>query len=70
MPNIMKAKKKPVHVISLEDMVAELGLDLDDILKPKNQVVEVYEPPPRKEGEFVENVDELVGKLREKGVIG
>jgi electron transfer flavoprotein beta subunit len=70
MPNIMKAKKKPVHVISLEDMVAELGLDLDDILKPKNQVVEVYEPPPRKEGEFVESVDELVGKLREKGVIG
>lgn len=70
MPNIMKAKKKPVQVISLEDMVAELGLDLDDILKPKNQVVEVYEPPPRKEGEFVESVDELVGKLREKGVIG
>ena len=50
----MKAKKKPVQTISLEDMVKELGLDLDDVLKPKNEVVEVYEPPPRKEGEMVE----------------
>ena len=70
MPNIMKAKKKPVQTISFEDMVAELGLDLDEVLKPKNQVVEVYEPPPRKEGEFVESVDELLGKLKEKGVVG
>lgn len=66
----MKAKKKPVQTISFEDMVAELGLDLDEVLKPKNQVVEVYEPPPRKEGEFVESVDELLGKLKEKGVVG
>jgi electron transfer flavoprotein beta subunit len=70
MPNIMKAKKKPVQTISLEDMVSELGLDLDEVLKPKNQVVEVYEPPPRKEGEFVESVDELLSKLKEKGVVG
>ena len=70
MPNIMKAKKKPVQTISLEDMVSELGLNLDEVLKPHNQVVEVYEPPPRKEGEFVESVDELVGKLKEKGLIG
>lgn len=66
----MKAKKKPVQTISLEDMVSELGLDLDEVLKPKNQVVEVYEPPPRKEGEFVESVDELLSKLKEKGVVG
>lgn len=70
MPNIMKAKKKPVQVISLEDMVNELGMDLDEVLKPRNQVVDVYEPPPRKDGEFVESVDELVGKLKEKGVVG
>ena len=66
----MKAKKKPVQTISLEDMVSELGLDLDEVLKPKNQVVEVYEPPPRKEGEFVESVDELLSKLKEKGMVG
>jgi len=70
MPNIMKAKKKPVQVISLEEMVKELGLNLDDVLKPRNQVVEVYEPPPRKEGELVESVDALVGKLKEKGLVG
>eukprot|EP00569_Conticribra_weissflogii_P003926 CAMPEP_0171341264 /NCGR_PEP_ID=MMETSP0878-20121228/9805_1 /TAXON_ID=67004 /ORGANISM="Thalassiosira weissflogii, Strain CCMP1336" /LENGTH=275 /DNA_ID=CAMNT_0011843453 /DNA_START=170 /DNA_END=997 /DNA_ORIENTATION=- len=69
MPNIMKAKKKPVQIISLEDMAKELGLDLDDVLKPKNEVVEVYEPPPRKEGEMVGSVDELIGKLREKGLV-
>jgi electron transfer flavoprotein beta subunit len=65
-----ESKKKPVQVISLEDMVAELGLNLDDVLKPRNQVVEVYEPPPRKEGELVGSVDELVAKLKEKGLVG
>lgn len=69
MPNIMKAKKKPVQTISLEEMVKELGLDLDDVLKPKNEVVEVYEPPPRKEGEMVESVEELLAKLKEKGLL-
>ncbi|KAL7545694.1 hypothetical protein ACHAWF_009038 [Thalassiosira exigua] len=69
MPNIMKAKKKPVQTISLEDMVNELGLDLDDVLSPKNEVLEVYEPPPRKEGEMVESVGELIGKLKEKGLV-
>mmetsp|Transcript_13863 Transcript_13863/g.24365 ORF Transcript_13863/g.24365 Transcript_13863/m.24365 type:complete len:277 (+) Transcript_13863:208-1038(+) len=67
MPNIMKAKKKPVQIISLEDMVKELGLNLDDVLTPKNEVVEVYEPPSRKEGEMVASVEELLGKLKEKG---
>jgi len=69
MPNIMKAKKKPVETISLEDMVKDLGLDLDEVLTPKNEVVEVYEPPPRKEGETVGSVDELLSKLREKGLV-
>lgn len=68
MPNIMKAKKKPVQTITLEDMVAELGLNLEDVLSPKNEVVEVYEPPRRKEGEMVSSVEELLGKLREKGL--
>lgn len=69
MPNIMKAKKKPVNTISLEDMVKELGLDLDEVLTPQNEVVEVYEPPPRKEGETVGSIDELLGKLKEKGLV-
>ena len=48
-------------------MVKELGLNLDDVLTPKNEVVEVYEPPSRKEGELVASVEELLGKLKEKG---
>ena len=69
MPNIMKAKKKPVETISIEDMVKELGLSLDDVLSPRNEVVEVYEPPPRKEGEMVGDVMELLAKLKEKGLV-
>jgi electron transfer flavoprotein beta subunit len=69
MPNIMKAKKKPVETISIEDMVKELGLSLDDVLSPRNEVVEVYEPPPRKEGEMVGDVMELLVKLKEKGLV-
>lgn len=65
----MKAKKKPVEVISLEDMVNELGLSMEQIISPRNEVVEVYEPPPRKEGELVGSVEELLGKLKEKGLV-
>ena len=49
--------------------MTELGLELDDVCHPRNEVVEVYEPPPRKEGETVESVDALLGKLKEKGLI-
>eukprot|EP00525_Craspedostauros_australis_P003719 CAMPEP_0198116256 /NCGR_PEP_ID=MMETSP1442-20131203/10640_1 /TAXON_ID= /ORGANISM="Craspedostauros australis, Strain CCMP3328" /LENGTH=255 /DNA_ID=CAMNT_0043774029 /DNA_START=92 /DNA_END=859 /DNA_ORIENTATION=- len=62
LPNIMKAKKKPVDTIAIED----LGVDLD----PHNEVLEVMEPPPRKEGVMVQDVDELLDKLRnEAGVL-
>lgn len=62
LPNIMKAKKKKVETINADD------LDVD--LTTYNEVVEVFEPPPRKEGVMVENVDELLDKLRnEAGVI-
>lgn len=62
LPNIMKAKKKKVDTINADD----LGIDLS----PHNEVVEVFEPPPRKEGIMVDNVDELLDKLRnEAGVI-
>jgi len=62
LPNIMKAKKKKVDVMNAEDM----GVDL----KPRNEVLEVFEPPPRKEGIIVEDVDTLLDKLRnEAGVL-
>jgi electron transfer flavoprotein beta subunit len=62
LPNIMKAKKKKVDTISAE----ELGVDL----APHNEVSEVFEPPPHKEGIMVNDVDQLLDKLRnEVGVI-
>lgn len=62
LPNIMKAKKKKIDTINAEDM------DVD--LKTYNEVVEVFEPPPRKEGVMVDSVDDLLDKLRnEAGVI-
>jgi electron transfer flavoprotein beta subunit len=61
LPNIMKAKKKPVDTMAAEDM----GVDLS----PRNEVLEVVEPPGRKEGVMVANVDELLDKLRNEAQV-
>lgn len=61
LPNIMKAKKKKVEVIN----AADLGVDLE----PHNQVLEVMEPPPRKEGIVVASVDDLIDKLRNEAKV-
>jgi electron transfer flavoprotein beta subunit len=61
LPNIMKAKKKPVETLMAEDM----GVDL----APRNEVLEVLEPPSRKEGVTVANVDELLDKLRNEAKV-
>jgi len=58
----MKAKKKKIDVYEADEM----GVDLE----PKNTVLEVFEPPPRKEGITVASVDALLDKLRnEAGAI-
>ena len=62
LPNIMKAKKKPLDVKKPED----LGVDI----KPRLQVVKVTEPAKRSAGVKVADVNELVGKLKnEAGVL-
>ena len=62
LPNIMKAKKKPLETKKPDDY----GVDVS----PRLKVEEVTEPPARKAGVKVENVDELVDKLKnEAGVI-
>lgn len=58
----MKAKKKKFDVYEADEM----GVDLE----PKNKVLEVFEPQPRKEGITVDSVDDLLNKLRnEAGAI-
>ncbi|KAF5360882.1 hypothetical protein D9756_004531 [Leucocoprinus leucothites] len=60
LPNIMKAKKKPVEKLSATD----LGVDLTPIL----ETLKVTEPPKRVGGGKVESVDELVAKMKEAGI--
>jgi electron transfer flavoprotein beta subunit len=62
LPNIMKAKKKPMDMKT----AADFGVDVT----PRLTVESVVEPPARKAGVRVANVDELVAKLKdEAGVI-
>ena len=62
LPNIMKAKRKPLDVKTPEDY----GVDLS----PRLEVVKVTEPPKRSAGVKVESVAELVEKLKtEAGVL-
>ncbi len=61
LPNIMKAKKKPIDEKSPE----ALGVDI----KPRLQVVKTSEPGGRQSGVKVGSVAELVGKLKEAGAI-
>lgn len=53
---IMKAKKKPLEELELDD------LDLDDE-EPKVRVVAMHEPAGRSAGVVVADIDELISKL-------
>ena len=61
LPNIMKAKKKPMD----EKTPADYGVDITKRLTTTN----VSEPPVRQAGEKVEDVDALVAKLKTVGAI-
>jgi len=61
LPNIMKAKKKPLD----EKTPADYGVDIS----PRLTTTNVSEPPVRQAGEIVEDVDALVAKLKAVGAI-
>ena len=61
LPNIMKAKKKPID----EKTPEVYGVDV----KPRLEVVKTVEPLGRKAGVKVKTPAELVGKLKDAGVI-
>ena len=61
LPNIMKAKKKPLE----EKTAADYGVDVT----PRLTVVKTAEPAGRSAGIKVGSVDELIGKLKDAGVI-
>lgn len=61
LPNIMKAKKKPLD----EKTAADYGVDIS----PRLEILHTAEPEGRKAGIMVGSVDELVSKLKEAGVV-
>jgi electron transfer flavoprotein beta subunit len=61
LPNIMKAKSKPLAVKT----PADYGVDI----APRLKVLKVEEPPVRQAGVMVGSVDELVSKLKTLGVV-
>ena len=61
LPNIMKAKKKPIDTKS----PADYGVDVT----PRLSVVKVAEPKKREAGEKVADVDALIAKLKSAGAI-
>jgi len=61
LPNIMKAKKKPIE----EKTPDAYGVDV----KPRLEVLKTVEPPSRKSGVKVGSVADLVGKLKDAGIV-
>ena len=61
LPNIMKAKKKPIESLSAE----ELGIDIT----PRLKQLKVIEPPKRSKGIMVADVAELVQKLKNEAKV-
>jgi len=61
LPNLMKAKKKKMEVIEADS----LGVDL----KPRLEILKVEDPPTRKGGVKVANVDELIDKLKNEAKV-
>lgn len=61
LPNIMKAKKKPIKKCTPADLEVDIA--------PRMQVINVDDPPVRQAGSIVPDVDSLIAKLKEKGHI-
>ncbi len=61
LPNIMKAKQKPLEVINAD----EIGVDMN----PRISTIKVSPPPEREAGIIVESVEELVEKLKNEAKV-
>ena len=61
LPNIMKAKKKPINEIKIEELNVEI--------KQRLNVLKVEEPSKRQSGIMVKTVEELVEKLKNEAKV-
>ncbi len=65
LPNIMKARSKPVEKLAGDTLSNTLGIDLT----PRLTVLKVEEPPQRKAGVLVEDVATLIDKLKNEAKV-
>ncbi|CAG8721717.1 8311_t:CDS:2, partial [Cetraspora pellucida] len=61
LPNIMKARKKPLVKFTPQD----LNVDIT----PRLETISVMDPPTRKGGGKVDSVDDLISKLKSAGAL-
>ena len=61
LPNIMKAKKKPLEILTPQTLAVDI--------MPRLKTLKVQEPPKRSAGKLVKNVQELVDKLRNEAKV-
>ena len=61
LPNIMKAKRKPLEELSVDDLGVEISNNVETI--------SVELPPERQEGVKVESVDALIDKLKNEAKV-
>ena len=61
LPNIMKAKRKPIDEIIVED----LNIDIE----PRLEILKVEEPKSREAGIMVKSVDEMIEKLKNEAKV-
>jgi electron transfer flavoprotein beta subunit len=65
LPEIMKAKSKPLTTLSLKDLAAEAGGFGD----PRVKVLKTEPPPARQRGILVKDAAELFGELHKRGLV-
>ena len=61
LPNIMKAKKKPIDTMTPDDLEVDIT--------PRLKTLKVTEPPSRDGGEILENIDALIEKLKNEAKV-
>jgi len=65
LPEILKAKKKPMERLDLDELVEKAGLDIS----PQYSIVMTERPLPRAPGRKIESVAELVAELDARGLL-
>ena len=61
LPNIMKAKRKPIDEIKVEDLSINI--------EPRLEILKVEEPKSREAGIMVKSVDEMIDKLKNEAKV-